>query len=66
MLTLYNRHNKNELLEIAKHCKNFCTGQKTPSLCSPNCELRRVCKEFTQLAEHCEVRIANQNSHIVK
>lgn len=66
MLTLYNRHKRDELIAIADHCRSFCDGQHSPALCEPTCTLRRVCKEFTQLAEHCEVRMGIQNSHIVK
>ena len=61
MLTLYARYRNDELRELQAHCLDFCSYQYDKDAlysgkCA-NCEKRRVCKDLTNLARHCEILI---------
>ena len=61
MLTLYARYRDEELRALQAHCLNFCYYQYDKGAlyfgrCA-NCEKRRICKDLTNLAHHCETLI---------
>lgn len=66
MLTLYARYRNDELRELQAHCLNFCIYQEEEyshySVICANCEKRRVCKDLTNLAYHCETLINSRKS----
>lgn len=61
MLTLYARYRNDELRALQEHCLDFCIYQEDEdrpySVVCANCEKRRVCKDLTSLAYHCETLI---------
>ena len=66
MLTLYARYRNDELRELQAHCFDFCVYQYDKDAlysdrCA-NCERRRVCKDLTNLAHHCETLINSRKS----
>ena len=66
MLTLYARYNNDELRALQAHCLDFCVYQYDKDspysyLCA-DCEKRRVCKDLTSLAYHCETLINSRKS----
>lgn len=66
MLTLYSRFN-DELRSLAAHCLDFCYTQydmpeQYDSDKCAKCLSRRVCKDLTRLAEHCETLINRRKS----
>ena len=66
MLTLYARYRNDELRELQAHCLDFCIFQededRTYCVTCANCEKRRVCKDLTSLAYHCETLINSRKS----
>ena len=66
MLTLYARYRDDELRELQAHCLDFCAYQYDRKAISgeiwANCEKRRVCKDLTSLAYHCETLINSRKS----
>ena len=66
MLTLYARYRNDELRELQAHCLDFCTYQYDKDFLYSNrcvnCERRRVCKDLTSLAYHCETLINSRKS----
>lgn len=66
MLTLYARYRNDELCELQAQCLDFCIYQEDEdnpySYICANCEKRRVCKDFTNLACHCETLINSRKS----
>ena len=66
MLTLYARYRDDELLALQEHCLYFCYYQYDKDAlysdrCT-NCERRRVCKDLTRLAYHCEALLNARSS----
>lgn len=66
MLTLYARYRDDELSALQEYCLDFCIYQEDedrayPDICA-NCERRRVCKDLTSLAHHCETLINSRKS----
>lgn len=62
MLTLYARFNDDELREIAGHCRDFCYLRGDPSVSCTECKLKRPCKDFANLADHCQTLINRRKS----
>ena len=66
MLTLYARYRNDELRKLQEHCLDFCIYQEDEdrpySVVCTNCEKRRVCKDLTSLAYHCETLINSRKS----
>ena len=66
MLTLYARYRDDELRDLQAHCLDFCVFQedrdRTYRATCANCEKRRVCKDLTSLAYHCETLINSRKS----
>lgn len=66
MLTLYARYRNDELRALQAHCLDFCVFQEDEdraySVTCVNCEKRRVCKDLTSLAHHCETLINSRKS----
>lgn len=67
MLTFYVQYSKYELRVLRELCLDFCIYQyeeDTPpysDICA-DCERRRVCKDLTNLAHHCETLINSRKS----
>ena len=66
MLTLYARYRNEELRALQAHCLDFCVFQEDEDrhycVTCVNCEKRRVCKDLTSLAYHCETIINSRKS----
>ena len=66
MLTLYARYRDDELRALQAHCLDFCVYQYDKDALYSNrctdCEKRRVCKDLTSLAHHCETLINSRKS----
>lgn len=66
MLTLYARYRDDELRALQSHCLDFCAYQYDKGdpyrYRRENCEKRRVCKDLTSLAYHCETLINYRKS----
>ena len=66
MLTLYARYRNDELRSLQGHCLDFCIYQEDEdnpySYICADCERRRVCKDLTNLAHHCETLINSRKS----
>ena len=62
MLTLYARFTDEELRALQAHCLDYCYHQYNSKTCNLNCYTRRVCKDLTKLAAHCETLINRRKS----